>query len=279
MDKLHLHIYNNYHLGDCIFSIILLNKIIKSIKRNDVYIHFFCKKEYFYQLNEFIDNPYIFLLNIRLIHKIQSQKKIHLLSIWIGDSSYKNNYFNYVDKLKKKEISYNNILVLYYNEFIEKINYLFNNIFHINIKVENINDIKYNDIDILNRYNSLIKKYNKYEDLDYLFINCYPMSGQYIYNKSLWDEKIIRLSKTHKVATILKVNGVLCTADDKLTVKDIAAISTHTKILVAINSGPFVACLNEFTLNYCSKIIVFGNDGAQYYSYNNFFIGQNINDI
>jgi hypothetical protein len=44
------------------------------------------------------------------------------------------------------------------------------------------------------------------------------------------------------------VENVKCTTDDDLTVKDIAAISTNAKTIIAIDTGPSAGLYNKFTI-------------------------------
>ena len=64
---------------------------------------------------------------------------------------------------------------------------------------------------------------------------------------NLYNEKF-------KIVTTFKVNDVPCTLDDKLSIFKIGAISTHSKIIIAINTGPFTSILNIYTLNNIKKI-------------------------
>jgi hypothetical protein len=80
--------------------------------------------------------------------------------------------------------------------------------------------------------------------------------------------------------TTNKVEGVQCTCDDALTIKDIASLSTRAKIVIAINSGVFPGLLNYYTLSRVRHFYIF--DKRCFYSYTNFerkCNQQNISDI
>ena len=62
-----------------------------------------------------------------------------------------------------------------------------------------------------------------------------------------------------------------------LTIKNIASISTNSKIIIAVNSGVLPGLLNEITLKNAKKIYIF--DKNNYYSYPNFVNKTNINQI
>jgi hypothetical protein len=112
-----------------------------------------------------------------------------------------------------------------------------------------------------NEDDSLIIDYNNlkdiYKDIDILIINSLPFSNQYFLDITEWDNLVIYLNKKYKIVTTRKVKCIPCTLDDKLTIKKIAAISTKSKIIIAINTGPSTAIFNNFTLNYCKKIYMF----------------------
>jgi RNase P/RNase MRP subunit p30 len=121
-----------------------------------------------------------------------------------------------------------------------------------------VNALEYTDADLLVRYNIINETHkNKYADLDFLILNSTAMSGQYTKNKDEWRELIIKLNSKFKIAITEKVDDVLCTINDNLTVKDIAAISTRAKKIIAVNSGPATGLFNTYTLNNVDIIYTF----------------------
>jgi hypothetical protein len=110
-----------------------------------------------------------------------------------------------------------------------------------------------------------------------MILNSTPFSGQYEYNKAIWDNYIINLNRRFKIITTTKVHNVLCTYDDKLTIKDIASLSTKAKVVIAINSGVFPGLLNYYTLTSVKHFYIF--DNRSYYSYPNFENKSCITDI
>jgi saccharopine dehydrogenase-like NADP-dependent oxidoreductase len=65
--------------------------------------------------------------------------------------------------------------------------------------------------------------------------------------------------------------------DDKLTVKDIAALSTQAKVIIAVNSGVIPGLFNIYTLKNVRHFYTF--DRLLFYSYPNFEDKKNITDI
>jgi hypothetical protein len=54
--------------------------------------------------------------------------------------------------------------------------------------------------------------------------------------------------------------NIKSTINDKLTIQDIGAISTHAKYIISPNSGPFVSFLNNDTKNNVKKWIILGGN-------------------
>jgi hypothetical protein len=89
-----------------------------------------------------------------------------------------------------------------------------------------------------------------------LIINSVAQSGQYNEEKS-WNGLIEKLNKIKKIATTEKIEGVPCTRDDKLSIKDIAAISTKSKKIIMVNSGVAPGIFNKYTLENVDVIYFF----------------------
>jgi hypothetical protein len=158
----------------------------------------------------------------------------------------------------------------------------FVNFYNILLKIMKINIsfklFYYKDHDLRHRYYNINAKFDKkYYKIELLILNSEPLSGQFGYNKSEWDEHITYLSKKYNVITTTKVDNIKCTMDDKLSVKDIAAISVKAKIIIAVNSGVVPGLLNKYTLNNVKQVFIF--DDRCKFSYNKFQNKINIKDI
>ena len=168
------------------------------------------------------------------------------------------------DRFSKKLDFY---LVAYFNEILQKMD----------IPLE-MKTLEYTDPELLDRYeriNSINK--NKYADLDFLILNSTAMSGQYSKNEGEWEELIYRLNAKFKIAVSENVEGVLCTRDDNLTIKDIAAISTHAKKIIAVSSGPITGLFNTYTLNNVEVVYAFSFN--EIYGHPKFITKTDIKDI
>lgn len=251
------HMHNDKGLGDNVFNIILFRIIMDFIIHNNIKIYYYTKQEYIKQLQEFIyDNPNIILTPL-------NKKPYYSLELWINTNFFGYTHIYALSKSNTKILNYNHFYKKFFNIVLKKIKF--------NIS---ISKLVYCDDDLLNRYNLLPEKYKKF---DILIINSTPFSGQYAYNKNIWDKYIIELDKRFKVLTTTKVDGVLCSYDDNLTIKDIASLSVNAKVIIAINSGVLPGLLNCYTLKKVKHFYIF--DNRSFYSYPNFENKNNINDI
>lgn len=242
------HLHNVYGLGDSVFNMILFIIIQNFIIQNNIKIFYYTKGEYLTQLQEFInDNTNIMLYSL-------DKKPPHSIELWINNDYFKYTHDNVLKQSKTGKYNYNIFYEKFFNIVLRKLNF----------KIS-INKLVYYDNNLLNRYNVIS---NKYKNFDILILNTNPFSGQYNYDKNTWDNYILKLNSCFKILTTTKVEGVLCTYDDKLTIKDIASLSTHAKIVIAINSGVFPGLLNYYTLTKVRQFYIF--DCRCFYSYPNF---------
>lgn len=247
------YIHNEHHLGDNIFNMILFYNIKDYIENNNILINYYCQSIYFNQVIEFIPSKNINLFSI-------DEKPKKSLQLWIN-----NKYFIYNhDNGDNKKISFNSFYKIFFNIVLSKLK--------IPIKLKKFT---YKDEDLLIRYEMLNEKY---KNIDILILNSQPLSDQYNYNKTEWDNYIILLNTKYKIVTTTKVNNnILCTMDDNLTIKNIAAISTNVKVVIAINSGVVPGLLNYYTLTNIKQFYTF--DDRCFYSYPNFIRKRNIRNI
>jgi hypothetical protein len=251
------HIHNDKGLGDNVFNIIFLNIIKDYIVKNNIKIYYYTKIIYIKQLYEFINiHENIFLLPFFTKPKFS-------LELWVNNKFFGYTHENNVINSPTNKINYNIFYKKFFNIVLKKLNF--------NISV---NKLAYYDEDILTRYDLLP---NKYKEFDILIVNSQPHSGQYHYNKSSWDNYILELNSQFKILTTTKVDGVLCTYDNNLTIKDIASLSTKAKIIIAINSGVVPGLLNYYTLTKTKHVYIF--DNRCFYSYPNFENRNHITDI
>lgn len=220
-----ISVENGHHLGDNIINFIFFYKIKDYIESNNIIIHYYCLQQYHKNLSEFNCSQNILILDI-LRHDYNRSGYV----IWQGGGTPHQHFIE--DKLCGM-----------FNIFLQK--------YSIPISVDSF---EYQDPDLQTRYENIQDKYKK---LDILIINSTPLSSQYNYNKPEWDNFIINLDKKYGVATTQKVNDNILSLDD-ITVKNIAAMALHVKIIIAINTGPSVPLYNTDILNNVDVIYLFG---------------------
>lgn len=247
------HDINGVRLGDSLFILLYFNKNKKNIIDNNITINFYIRSKFLNEIKEFNCCPNnIFFYDI-------DKKPDNAIDVWIGNNSYENSADK---KMLNNKMPMDKYLPLILSEIGRKLD------------LEPIDDFIYEDIDLLDRYNNLK---DKYKNLDILIINGTGGSAQVNISKEEWDTYIGNLNNKYKIITTEKVNTILCTRDDNLTAKTIAALSTHLKYIIAINSGPIVGCFNSYTLNNIEKFFVL--DNTVYYSGDKFKNIKNLNDI
>jgi len=257
-----INIHNEYHLGDNVFNFILFYNIKKYIKKQNILINYFCNPFYIEQLQEFNSSKNI------IINSIEN-KPSNSIQLWIESPQL---YYTFTKVREKIMKIRQNGRVFYNNFYINFFNYFLNNKLHMPIKIKRF---YYKDKDLLDRYKKLDPKY---KSIQILILNSQPMSGQYNYDKAEWDNYIQKINLIFNVATTTKVNeNILCTMDDNLTIKNIAAISTKVKVIIAINSGVVPGLLNKYTLMNVKKCYVF--DDRCMYTYPNFYLKNKIHEI
>jgi hypothetical protein len=246
------HLHNSYHLGDNVFNCILFYLIKDYIENNNITIFYYAKKEYHVQIKEFICSENVCLSCLDL-------KPPNSIELWIDDRLFDNRHSN-----MKQPYCFNEFYKNFSTEVLNK------------LKIPiNIPRFYYEDPQLLTRYNEFD---DKYKNFDILILNSQPLSRQFNYNKSQWDNYIVHLNTQFNILTTTKVNNdILCTMDDNLTIKDIASLSTKAKVIIAVNSGVVPGLFNIYTLTNVKHVYIF--DDRIFYSYPNFEKKENITYI
>lgn len=238
MSKL-IKLYNRFHLGDQIFNFILFYNIKNYIEENDITIHYYCNNEYHWQISEFNCSKNILIFELNPNVKLDDG-----LHVWIGDRIYDICWYTQADAFQRK---LNLFYVAFFNEVLQKLK----------IPVP-FKKLEYSDPDLLTRYDQVNQRCNnKYAELDFLILNSTALSGQYYRNDAQWIPLILLLNEKYRIVTTEKVPGVNCTQEDRLSIKDIAAVSTKVKKIIAVTSGVITGLFNTYTLSNVEVIYTF----------------------
>jgi len=248
---------NDYHLGDNIFCCIVFDKIKDHIENNNIFINHYCTPDNIEQISEFADSK-----NIKILPIDQIPKNEKIIDLWIGSGDYNYNYFN-------SNEPYNDFLMKFYNNILKQIN----------IPIT-INDFVFDNKELVEKEKVINEKTNnKYRNIDYLFLNGAPRSGQLTYDKNEWDSIIKRFSEKYNVVTTQKIEGINCTRDDNLSAKDISAISKNAKKIIAIDSGVGAGLFNKEVIDNVENVYYLCEHGKCRCSFPNFIFKTNIADM
>lgn len=242
-----LHIYNEYHLGDCAIS-----------------LHFARKMSVFYNVYLYVNSKYIKELENHLEKELKD--KVYILDLNKKPYSALNSWYG---SINLEGYGFRN-KTFYINERFEKF-------FSLLCKQHNLQipECLLNKYCILFDSLSILESKNEIE-CDILFINSRPLSGQYFYNKSNLDSCIRALSEKFKIVTTApSIDNVPCTLDFNCNLMDIANISLKTKYVIGIATAPIIPCFNKWNIDMLKKWIVLSKRSS--YSYNERII--KFNDI
>jgi hypothetical protein len=245
-----IELCNHAHLGDNIFVMIMFYHIKQYIEENDIHIHYYILDEYIGQVKDFICSP-----NIRIF-----PFKDCSMNLWIR------NFFDVLNFLliRNNPCCFDVFYIHYYN-------YILN---HLKIP-RTITQFEYFDYDLVRRYELLDERY---KNIDILINNSFACSGQFKINDDEWNHFIGVLHSKYKIVTTRKVDDIIpCTTDTGSSVKDIASMSTHAKIIIAVNNGVVPGLLNTITMNNVKKVYIF--DCNNKYSFSKFENKNSILDI
>ena len=253
-----LHFHGNHHLGDTLISFIALYNAKEYFENNNITVYFYMNTEHIEQMNDFKPIKGIKIFDIH-------NKPLNSIELWdCNDYLFEPNGKKNNNSKMYSGLSQNRYYLKYFNIRFKEL-----------MIPVNINRFCYEDDDLFTRYEILN---DKYKNIDILIINSDPLSGQYKYNENDWKTVIATLNEKYKIVTTKKVDGnIFCTRDDNLRIKDIGAISTRAKVVIAINTGPMIALYNKFTLTNVKKFYIF--DNRIYYNFPNFEMKRNITDI
>jgi hypothetical protein len=285
-----INLYNIWHIGDAIFVMIYLYNCKDYIIKHDITVNFYIRPEHVHQVKEFecCKNVHVLPLGSDICKNIDVGK--NFISEFMKQTSVSLNLcslnlpYDSIDTFPGYYAAYNYFLkdftFLKYDEYKKPLNDFYveyySNVLGKNIGFPKIKEFSYTDKDLLKRYSNFPQKYKGNE---ILIINSKPRSNQYDLEKHKkgFVAMIRELAKKYKVITTDKVAGIPCTRDGSLTLKDIAAISTHVKYVIAINTGPLTVCLNTYALSKVKAWFVF--DTIMPFIYDNFYINKSFTEI
>lgn len=249
--------YNKYHYGDHILNLKFLFNISNKIKEKGVKVKYIYDSNYIKNIDEL--QRYVNPETVEL-EALTSTLPESAIDLWMGKAI----------EGKAAACSENCIFDKYFTEFYTMI------LSKLGIDPAGIDVSLYQDEPYLQDiYNKLDPKF---KDLDILIINAAPHSGQFNYDKKKMDAMCSHLAKKFKIAVTTPLDedkSVVCTMTENLKLQDIGAISTHTKYIVGVHSGPLMACYTAATKANVKKWIIFNDWGINHSEINNVILTHN----
>lgn len=285
-----INLYGFWHLGDALFCLIYLNSCKDYILKHNITVNYYIKEKHVSQIKEFVACKNIHIKPIifdKKCNQTNFKKPLQflndvLLDFNLCDTNIPENSINtYHGYFSLYDFFLMDLNFLKFNEHITPFNdhleKYFSKILSKKLGFPSMRLLVNKDTSLLKRYDDLPEKY---KNIDILIINSEPQSNQYDLesNRKEFNAMIKTLAKDYKVVTTEKVDNILCSRDNKLTLKDIGAISTHADYIIAINTGPFVACLNKYAFKHVKKWFQF--DTRMPFNYGrNWYINKSFDEI
>jgi hypothetical protein len=204
-----IHVYNRFHLGDNVFNLRLFNHIANELKTKNIKIRYALEQSQINNLRDWVYDSQVELIPL-------NERSSDSYELWMGT--------------EEDRFVFDKMMTRLYNKFVSN--------FNLNT---HISDMYFTDDALISRYNTLA---DKYKNCDILVINGECRSGQCYNekNKQEWPEVCHYLQSKYKIVTTDKIEGIVCTRDNNLSLRDIAAISTSAKYIIGVHSGPIAGC-------------------------------------
>ena len=229
-----IKMFNKYHLGDNIYSLIFVNNIVEN---NDIEVEYSCRNNYLQELNH---HNY---KNIKIAGITYSPG----VDTWIQANNYWAEYFVKQEEVKEMYF-YDEFYLKFYNDLAKR-----NNLKH---SFKDIKDVLYYQPDLEKR---------RYDDYDFLIINSRGASGQFAYIPEDFIKLTRKLkSEGYKVITTEKIGDVDCTRDSGMNLKDIGNLSIGCKNIIAVHTAPMTTALNRFSVDSVRKWVLLNNKKISY---------------
>lgn len=241
--------YNAYHLGDCVFHIHFLRKLLPLLDNKDK-IDFYINENYVPELNK----------------HIRDEERINLIGIHSYNFQFLNSEFinchinslgNYGEIHAANTGDYAACYVDYYRALCER------------RRIPNPIKTKFdmlwdNPLSLETRL-----PHQFVGDIDYFVINAPCYSGQFKYNRADFDRLFEKLLKNSARIVCTHPPGpynIPCTLNHGLSLVDIAKIATQSKRIMGIHTAPMIPCFNVWNINHVFSWSLFSE--RETYSYN-----------
>ena len=242
-----INLYNEFHLGDNIFTTHYLNKYVGENIQFNYYVH----NTYIDELTKHIKNDKIILKPLDY-HNLPNDS----FNMWIGHNHF---FFNVIS-------SHNFMFDKFYVDFYKMVS----NTLNIENKILTNSDML---IDNSNYKISLDKSF------DYLIINSVPHSAQFNFQDSDFTHLCEYLvNNNFSFITTRKIRDYECTLDYGMSIVDIGNLSNYCNNIIAINTSPIITTFTKENIDKKKLMLVLDNHLSYSYHENIFHI-TNFSDI
>ena len=234
-----INIKNPARLGDCIFTINILNKIVKI---NDVIFNYYIIQDFVNEIKEHVEDS-------KRINVIGCKNDIETNAIdgyqmWFGWIMYNSNPVQHLFTQYYEQGIYNPFFIKFYTKFCEDLN--------LKNPIKTVDDTLYDN-------KKLFEKNELCYEHDYLLINSKPFSGQYSNFDFTEFENLAKtlLDNGNKIITVNDVGfGIPNIVDLKFNLTQLGAISLYSKNIIGISTAPMIPCTNIHNKNSNISILI-----------------------
>jgi hypothetical protein len=223
-----INIISETHIGDCVFLVDFLNKMIKL--DDNIKVIFYIFDKHFNQIEQLIEDK------TRIIPELYSKAPKLCIRAW----------FAQYNQIKSIPFNFNKLKMDFYKIFCKE--------FDLKNPYEKKEDLLFN-LSFLNA---------KDENYDILLINSDPFSNQ-LQGKPFICENFIEKFKNKKIITTKKIKDVPCTLDMNYSLLDIANLSLSVNKIIGVHTGPWHVTMNK--PNYEQNKTFYYIDNNCYYDY------------
>lgn len=240
-----MNFYNNFHLGDNIYSLIFLNNIIEN---NNIKINYSFRGIYNQELNR---HNY---KNINFKNALLPKS----INTWIQANNVWGKYNQLINK--KGYCYYDDFYLHFYKDLANR-----NNLKH---SFKEIRDTLYYHPDLEER---------RYDDYDFFIMNSRGFSDQYKFNNNDFKKFVEKLDG--KVITTQKIPGYESTMEKGMSLLDIANLAIGCKYIIGVHTAPYSTALNKKSVDTVKKWVVLNDKNISYKIKDDFLSYKNILDV
>jgi len=235
--KIYAHFHNNFHLGDCLLVLRFMFAIKEHLQENNICIIFHYKQCY---MGQYLKELEVYSVPATIELTSHPYPAISY-DTWMGHSVNGQSHENWV---------------VYFEMYYKKI------VHCLGLNPERIACRVWQPEPYLHAICDGLPDPCKHVDI--LVINGTAHSGQYNRDRSEMDALCRFLDASYTIISTRKVDNISCTLDYDLRVRDIGAIATRARFVIAIFTGPMCALYSEEAKAFVTKWFIIASNNIHY---------------